>query len=79
MAKIVRAPPEAQGTVAQGPVALMADTMRDALAALARDAALLDGADVVILGGAPLAGLAATLAADCPAPLARLIAEGSAA
>ncbi len=41
--------------------------MRDELAALARQAALEDGADVVILGGAPLAGLAASIQADVPA------------
>lgn len=59
-----RAPPEADG-----PVTEVAQTMRETLAALARASALEDGADVVILGGAPLAGLAETLAADCPAVL----------
>ncbi|MBU2963138.1 aspartate/glutamate racemase family protein [Citreicella sp. C3M06] len=40
---------------------------RDALVALARDAAQCDGADVVILGGAPLAGLAPEISPEIPA------------
>jgi len=40
---------------------------RDELIALARTAALEDGAEVVILGGAPLAGLATEIAAEVPA------------
>ncbi|MGF1658267.1 MAG: aspartate/glutamate racemase family protein [Rubrimonas sp.] len=60
----MRTPPEAVG-----PVTLVAQTMRDMLLALARESALEDGADVVILGGAPLAGLAETFAEDCPAVL----------
>ncbi|WP_353476366.1 aspartate/glutamate racemase family protein (plasmid) [Salipiger sp. H15] len=39
----------------------------EALVALAREAALEDGADVVILGGAPLAGLAPEIAGEVPA------------
>lgn len=46
----------------------VAATHREALSALALEAAR-DGAEVVILGGAPLAGLAASLSADLPVPL----------
>lgn len=42
-------------------------TMRTELVRLATDSALQDGADVVILGGAPLAGLAFGVRADVPA------------
>lgn len=48
-------------------VAEVRSTLRAELAALARDAAERDDADVVILGGAPLAGLAKEIAADVPA------------
>jgi allantoin racemase len=54
---------------ARGPVAQTATTMRDDLAALARLSAAEDGADAVIFGGAPLAGLAADLAETAPAVL----------
>ncbi|NDW01276.1 aspartate/glutamate racemase family protein [Salipiger sp. PrR002] len=43
------------------------DAQRADLVALARAAALEDGADVVILGGAPLAGLAPEIAGEVPA------------
>lgn len=43
--------------------------LRDALLACIEAAVRHDGADAVILGGAPLAGLAATLAASAPVPL----------
>lgn len=43
------------------------EAQRADLVALAREAALLDGADVVILGGAPLAGLAPEIAGEVPA------------
>ncbi|WP_045392853.1 aspartate/glutamate racemase family protein [Falsirhodobacter sp. alg1] len=48
-------------------VASVRDDAREELIALARDAALKDGAEVIILGGAPLAGLAPEIAADVPA------------
>ena len=51
---------------AVGPVTLVAQTMRDALLALACESARQDGADVVILAGAPLAGLADALAETVP-------------
>lgn len=44
----------------------VASDMRDALIALAERATREDGADVVILGGAPLAGLAPLIAAQTP-------------
>ena len=47
----------------------VAETMREELIILATRAAEEDGADVVILGGAPLAGLAASIQADVPAIL----------
>lgn len=59
-----RAPPDAVGSVTE-----VAHTMRDALLGLARESALSDGADAVILAGAPLAGLAPALADLCPAVL----------
>jgi len=43
------------------------DETRTELITLARNAALEDGADVIILGGAPLAGLADDIAAEVPA------------
>lgn len=46
-----------------------AESMADELAALARRCVVEDGADVVILGGAPLAGLAPRLQPAVPAPL----------
>lgn len=46
----------------------VASEKRDALVALAREA-IGAGADVIILAGAPLAGLARTVAADIPVPL----------
>lgn len=48
-------------------IANVASTMREELTELACRAALEDGADVVILGGAPLAGLAAEIQSDVPA------------
>jgi Asp/Glu/hydantoin racemase len=54
---------------ARGPVADAAETMRAELAELTRLSATQDGADAVILGGAPLAGLAAELADAAPATL----------
>lgn len=42
------------------------ETLRQDLIALSRDAVEKDGADVVILGGAPLAGLAGEIAAEVP-------------
>ncbi len=47
----------------------VADTMQDELAALARRCVVEDGADVVILGGAPLAGLAPRIAHAVPGVL----------
>lgn len=49
-------------------IADVARSQREALHALVLQA-VQDGAEVVILGGAPLAGLAAELAADTPIPL----------
>lgn len=43
--------------------------MEQAIAALAREAVEEDGADVVILGGAPLAGLAPRLRSQVPVPV----------
>jgi len=42
---------------------------RDALLALARDAVKHDGADVIVLAGAPLAGLARTVKGELPVPV----------
>ena len=47
-------------------VAGVRERLRDNLAALARQAVERDGADVVILGGAPLAGLAPEIAPEVP-------------
>lgn len=64
-----------------GPVSDVADTMREEICEAARLAADEDGADVVILGGAPLAGLAATLAGLTPAtpldPVSAAVAQAS--
>jgi Asp/Glu/hydantoin racemase len=54
---------------ARGPVEDVARTMRDELGALVGLSAVEDGADAVILGGAPLAGLAAELSETAPAVL----------
>lgn len=51
---------------AVGPVADVAATMRGTLVDLARAAALEDRADVVIFGGAPLAGMAFEMGQDFP-------------
>lgn len=48
-------------------VAEARDVLREELVALARSAVEKDGADVVILGGAPLAGLAKEVQAEIPA------------
>ncbi len=48
-------------------IAKVGPAMTDELSELVRLAATEDGADVVILGGAPLAGLAATVGKDAPA------------
>ena len=53
-------------------------TLRADLIALARDATASDGADVVILGGAPLAGLAAQIADEAPGILVDPIAAATA-
>lgn len=50
-------------------VASVAERMTDELAALATSCIVDDGADVVILGGAPLAGLARSLERGVPGPL----------
>jgi allantoin racemase len=55
------------------------ETLRDPLIDLARKAATTDGADVIILGGAPLAGLAPQIADQVPAlvidPIAAAVAQ----
>ncbi|SFA74041.1 Asp/Glu/hydantoin racemase [Poseidonocella pacifica] len=60
-------------------VANAARDVRADLVALARRAVADDGADVVILGGAPLAGLATEISADVPAvvidPIAAAVAQ----
>jgi Asp/Glu/hydantoin racemase len=56
-------------TALRGAVTDAADTMRDDLKELATLNAREDGADAVILGGAPLAGLAGELADTIPAVL----------
>lgn len=61
----VRAPAAAP----DGPIHEVADHHADLLARLCREAAAEDGADAVILGGAPLAGLAARLEAASPVTL----------
>lgn len=53
------------------------DELREALLACIDAAVTVDGADTVILGGAPLAGLAATLADAAPAPLVDPIAAAT--
>lgn len=62
-----------------GDVANVAQNLRADLAELARKAVALDGADVVILGGAPLAGLAPEIDAEIPAividPIAAAVAQ----
>jgi Asp/Glu/hydantoin racemase len=59
-----RTPADVQGRVEDA-----AETMRDELAELVELSAHADGSDAVILGGAPLAGLAATLSETAPAVL----------
>lgn len=56
----------------------VATALKDDLIALAHEATTIDGADVVILGGAPLAGLAPRLAADAPGILVDPIAAATA-
>lgn len=53
--------------MAEVDVSRVATDLRGDLIALATSAALEDGADVIILGGAPLAGLAPAIAGDVPA------------
>jgi Asp/Glu/hydantoin racemase len=60
----VRAVPQTGGAIAADPNAAV-----DALARTCRDAAERDGADVVVLGGAAMAGLAARLSKAVPVPL----------
>ncbi|WP_417271271.1 aspartate/glutamate racemase family protein [Celeribacter sp.] len=48
-------------------VARVADELRDDLVALARASVVTDGADVILLGGAPLAGVAPQIADQVPA------------
>lgn len=59
-------------------VANVQTALRDSLIALASDAAR-DGADVIVLGGAPLAGMAPRIARDVPAilidPIAAAVAQ----
>jgi allantoin racemase len=50
-------------------VEAVARDKRDALLALARDAVEHDGADAIVMAGAPLAGLAPMLQGECPVPL----------
>lgn len=59
-------------------VATVATDLREDLIALAGEATRTDGADVVILGGAPLAGLAPQIAADAPGILLDPIAAATA-
>ena len=54
----------------------VAANLRDDLVALTKDAAT-DGADVVILGGAPLAGLAPQISDECPGILVDPIAAAT--
>lgn len=60
----------------------VADDLRDELIALARTSVAQDGADVILLGGAPLAGLAPQIAVDVPAivldPIACAVAQAMA-
>lgn len=55
----------------------VATALRQDLIDLARDATALDGADVVIMGGAPLAGLAPVIARDAPGILVDPIAAAT--
>ncbi|WP_282060340.1 aspartate/glutamate racemase family protein [Roseobacter litoralis] len=55
----------------------VATALRQDLIDLARDAIALDGADVVIMGGAPLAGLAPVIAWDAPGILVDPIAAAT--
>lgn len=55
-------------TPLSGDPAAMADRLADPLAALCRDCAE-DGAESIILGGGPLAGLASRIGAACPVPV----------
>jgi len=52
-----------------GPIGTVQDAHAPALRALCCDAVDKDGADVIILAGAPLAGLARLLAGDFPVPV----------
>lgn len=56
----------------------IATELKDDLIALAHEATTKDGADVMILGGAPLAGLAAKIASDTPGILVDPIAAATA-
>ncbi len=68
----VRCPATAPASVAN-----VAADLRDDLIALAKDATHTDGADVVILGGAPLAGLAPQIAPETPGILVDPIAAAT--
>jgi len=68
----VRCPEAAPPSIAE-----VADTGRAELIELIRQATSLDGADVVILGGAPLAGLATKIAAEAPGLLVDPIAAAT--
>lgn len=50
-------------------IATVQDELRDRLVQACQAAVEQDAADVVVLGGAPLAGLAASIAGDVPVPL----------
>jgi Asp/Glu/hydantoin racemase len=69
----VRCPAEPPETLDE-----VATTLRQELIDLAREATTRDGADVVILGGAPLAGLAPEIAPDTPGILVDPIAAATA-
>ncbi len=69
----VRTPPSHIADVGRA-----ANDLRDELVALARRAVREDGADVVILGGAPLAGLAPQIAHEVPAAVIDPIAAATA-
>jgi Asp/Glu/hydantoin racemase len=56
----------------------VANQLRPELIALAREATAMDGADVVILGGAPLAGLAPKIANETPGLLIDPVAAATA-
>ncbi|MEM9249815.1 MAG: aspartate/glutamate racemase family protein, partial [Pseudomonadota bacterium] len=56
----------------------VAEELREDLIALAHQATGTDGADVVILGGAPLAGLAQSIGAEAPGILIDPVAAATA-